>query len=138
MGGYRATRSALRSLGKREILLITAANDNCARGAIRAIGEAGRKPFTAIMAQGWGPDEELEAELRRSGTSLIGAVAYFPATYGSKVLPLVLKCLNGEAVPPASYTEHKLILRDVPPASLPVPVPSKPLSDRLLEASQPL
>jgi ribose transport system substrate-binding protein len=126
-GGYSATRSALRFLGKRERLLIAAANDNCARGAIRAIREAGREPFTAIMAQGWGPDEELEAESRRPGTPLIGAVAYFPENYGAKILPLVLQCLNGQPVPPASYAEHKLIVRD----GLSVPVQLVPSSPTL-------
>ena len=118
----RETR--LRFLGKREQLLIAAANDECARGAIRAIREAGRESLTAIMAQGWGPDEELEAELCRPDTPLIGAVAYFPENYGSKILPLVLQCLNGQPVPPASYAEHKLIVRD----GLSVPVQLEPPS----------
>jgi len=33
-GGYRATRRVIHSLGSRERLLIAAANDNCARGAV--------------------------------------------------------------------------------------------------------
>lgn len=111
-GGYLATRRVIRSLGTRERLLIAAANDNCARGAIRAIREAGREPFTAIMAQGWGPDEALEAELGKAGSPLIGAVAYFPEKYGARILPTVLQCLNGQPVPPALYVEHKLILRN--------------------------
>jgi ribose transport system substrate-binding protein len=130
-GGYSATRTALRFLGKRERLLIAAANDNCARGAIRAIREAGREPFTAIMAQGWGPDAELEAELRRPGTPLIGAVAFFPENYGAKILPLVLHCLNGQPVPPASYAEHKLIVRN----GLSVPVQLIPSSRALRQPS---
>lgn len=111
-GGYEATWKAIRSLRRREQLLIAAANDNCARGAIRAIREDRREEFTAIMAQGWGPDEQLETELRQPGTPLIGAVAYFPENYGAQILPLVLQCLNGQPVSPASYTEHKLIVRD--------------------------
>jgi ribose transport system substrate-binding protein len=125
VGGYNATRGVIRSLGRRDHVLIAAANDNCARGAIRAIREAGRESLTAIMAQGWGPDDDLDAELHRPDTPLIGAVGYFPEKYGSKIIPLVLKCLNGEPVPPASYAEHKLLLRDGVPASLPVPVPSR-------------
>jgi ribose transport system substrate-binding protein len=128
-GGYKATRSALRSLGESEQLLIAAANDNCARGAIQAIREAGREAFTAIMAQGWGPDEQLEAELRKPGTPLIGAVAYFPENYGAKILPIVLQCLNGQPVPPASYADHELIVRDgLPAIGQPDPVPALDLS----------
>jgi ribose transport system substrate-binding protein len=64
------------------------------------------------MAQGWGPDEALDAELRRPGSPLIGAVAYFPERYGARILPIVLECLNGQPVPPALYLEHRLILRE--------------------------
>jgi len=99
-------------LAKREYLLIAAANDNSARGAIRATREAGRERFTAIMAQGWGPNEDLEDEISKTDSPLIGAVAYFPEKYGSKILPIVIQCLNGQAVPPAVYMEHKLIARD--------------------------
>ena len=110
-GGYLATRRVIHSLGSRARLLIAAANDNCACGAIRAIREAGREAFTAIMAQG-GLDEALEAELRKAGSPLIGAVNYFPERYGARILPIILQCLNGQPVPPASYVEHRLILRD--------------------------
>ncbi len=110
-GGYLATRRVIHTLGSSERLLIAAANDNCARGAIRAIHEAGREAFTAIMAQG-GLDEALEAELRQPGSPLIGAVNYFPEKYGARILPIVLQCLNGLPVPPALYVEHKLVLRD--------------------------
>jgi ribose transport system substrate-binding protein len=111
-GGYLATRRVIHSLGSSERLLIAAGNDNCARGAIRAVREAEREAFTAIMAQGWGPDEALDAELRRPGSPLIGAVAYFPERYGARILPIVLECLNGQPVPPALYLEHRLILRE--------------------------
>lgn len=111
-GGYLATRRVFRSLARDERLLIAAANDNSARGAIRAVREAGRERTTAIMAQGWGPDETLDEELRKPESPLIGAVAYFPERYGAQILPIVLQCLNGQPVPPAVYLEHKLFARD--------------------------
>jgi ribose transport system substrate-binding protein len=111
-GGYAATGRVLRSLARRERLLIGAANDNCAPGAIRAVREAHREQFTAIMAQGWGPDEALEDEFRKAKSPLIGAVAYFPEKYGSRILPIALQCLDGQPIPPAVYLEHKLLLRD--------------------------
>jgi ribose transport system substrate-binding protein len=135
VGGYLATRRAIHSLGSRERLLIAAANDNCARGAIRAIREAGREPFTAIMAQGWGPGEELEAELRQAGSPLIGAVAYFPDKYGARILPIVLQCLNGQPVPPSLYVEHMLILRDGLRFPSPVRVQGGFLPDEVSEGS---
>jgi ribose transport system substrate-binding protein len=111
-GGYLATRRVLRSLTQRQRLLVAAANDNCARGATHAAREAGREDTTAIMAQGWGPDEALDEELGKPGSPLIGAVAYFPEQYGTRILPIVLQCLNGEPVPPAVYIEHKLFTGD--------------------------
>ncbi|HEY6273405.1 MAG TPA: helix-turn-helix domain-containing protein [Terriglobales bacterium] len=111
-GGYLATQRVLRSLSRRERLLIAAANDNSARGAIRAVCEAGRQQTTAIMAQGWGPDEALDAELRKPDSPLIGAVAYFPEQYGVRILPIVLQCLNRQPVSPAVYIEHKLFTKD--------------------------
>jgi len=111
-GGYSATRRVLKSLARREHVLIAATNDSCARGAIRAIREAHRERFSAIMAQGWGPEEALDDEIREAESPLIGAVGYFPEKYGSRILPIVLQCLDGEPIPPAVYVEHKLIVRD--------------------------
>lgn len=111
-GGYAVTRQIAQSLGRKEHLLIAASNDNCARGAIRAIREMGREKLTAIMSQGWGPDQELEAELRRTDSPLIGAIAYFPEKYGERILPIVLQCLKRQPVSPSYYCEHKLILRE--------------------------
>ena len=111
-GGYAVTRQIIQSLGRREHLLIAASNDNCTRGAIRAIRELGRERSTAIMSQGWGPDQDLEAELHSPDSPLIGAIAYFPEKYGEKILPIVLQCLKRQPVSPSYYCEHKLILPD--------------------------
>jgi ribose transport system substrate-binding protein len=112
VGGYLATRRVLKTLGRRDCLLIAAGNDNSARGAIRAVREASRTRLTAIMAQGWGPGDGVEEELRKPDSLLIGAVAYFPEKYGSGILPVVLQCLNGQPVPPAVYIEHKLVMKE--------------------------
>ncbi len=111
-GGYAATRQIAKSLGRSEHLLIAASNDNCTRGAIRAIRELGREWSTAIMSQGWGPDPELESELQRTDTPLIGSIAYFPERYGERILPIVLQCLKRQPVAPSHYSDHKLILRN--------------------------
>jgi hypothetical protein len=64
------------------------------------------------MSQGWGPDGELDAELQRADSPLIGAIAYFPEKYGERILPIVLQCLKRQPVSPSYYCEHQLILRD--------------------------
>jgi ribose transport system substrate-binding protein len=112
-GGYAATQRVLRSLGRRERLLIAAANDSSARGAIRAVREKQREKCTAILAQGWGPDPALDEELHAEGTPLIGAVAYFPENYGTAILPVILRYLNGQRVPPSVHTAHALVTNQV-------------------------
>jgi ribose transport system substrate-binding protein len=111
-GGHAATRLTAQTLAQKEHLLIVASNDDSARGAIRAIRELGLEHSTALVSQGWGPDEELEAEMRREDSPLIGTVAYFPETYGAKILQTALQCLKGLPVSPSQYCEHQLILRD--------------------------
>jgi ribose transport system substrate-binding protein len=110
-GGYAVTRQIAQSLGKKEHLLISASNDNCTRGAIRAIRELGREKSTAIMSQGWGPDPDLEAELQSIESPLIGAIAYFPERYGERILPIVLQCLKRQPVSPSYYCDHDLLLK---------------------------
>lgn len=108
-GGYMATQRVLRSVGPKERLVIAAANDSSARGAIRAVRENRREKYSAVLAQGWGPDPELDEELQRERTPLIGAVGYFPENYGAAILPVVLRYLSGQRVPPSVYTRHALI-----------------------------
>jgi ribose transport system substrate-binding protein len=102
-GGYAVTRHIAQSLGRREHLLIAASNDNCTRGAIRAIRELRQERSTAIMSQGWGPDQDLEAEMQSTDRPLIGAITYFPEKYGEKILPIVLQCLKRQPVSPSHF-----------------------------------
>jgi hypothetical protein len=55
-------------------------------------------------AQGWGPEDGLKDEIAKPHSPFIGAVAYIPEKYGGKILPIVLRCLNGQAVPPPSIS----------------------------------
>lgn len=43
---------------------------------------------------------------------LIGAVAYFPERYGAMALPLVMRWLNKEQVPPSNNTDQVLVTAD--------------------------
>jgi ribose transport system substrate-binding protein len=110
-GGYQATMRVLRSLSPRKRILIAAANDSTALGALRAVQECGHERFAAIVGQGFNPDPFLEDTIRRPGSPLIGTVGYFPERYGSKIMPAVLRWLNNEQVPPAIHTDHVLVTR---------------------------
>ncbi len=88
-------------------VLVGAANDPSALGTLRAFEEAGRKSACAIVGQNAEP--EVRAELRRSGTRLIGSVAFFPEKYGEGLIRLALDILAGKATPPALFIKHQLI-----------------------------
>jgi ribose transport system substrate-binding protein len=87
-------------------------NDCCALGALRAVREAGHERRAAIMGQNFSPDPLIETEIRKNDSPLIGSVAYFPERYGSKIVPLALKWLNKEQIPPAVHTDHVLVTRE--------------------------
>jgi ribose transport system substrate-binding protein len=112
VGGYEATAKILRQLSRRERLLIGTVNDESALGALRAVRAAGRERSTAIISQNFGPDPRVSAEIQDPASPLLGSVAFFPEKYGSKIIPVVLRWLNKEQLPPAFYTDHVLVTKD--------------------------
>jgi ribose transport system substrate-binding protein len=65
---------------------------------------------------GQGADRRVNKELENPGSRIIGSTAYMPERYGEQVIPLALKILRGEPVPPAVYIEHQFISTPVEPA----------------------
>ncbi|HWD00205.1 MAG TPA: substrate-binding domain-containing protein [Candidatus Sulfopaludibacter sp.] len=92
---------------KSKRILVGAANDSSALGAMRAFQEAGRANECVVVGQNGEP--EARAELRTPHTRLIGSVAYFPEKYGDGLLRLALDILARRVVPPAVFTNHQLI-----------------------------
>jgi len=99
-------RKHLRASSSKHVL-VGAANDPSALGAVRAFEEAGRAANAAIVGQNAEP--EARAELRSPRTPLTGSVAYFPEKYGDGLLRLALDLLARKPVPPALFIKHKLI-----------------------------
>jgi ribose transport system substrate-binding protein len=93
------------SSGKR--ILVGAATDPSALGALRAFEEAGRAASCALVGQNGDP--EGRAELRVPGTRLIGSVAYFPEKYGEPIIGLARDILAGKPTRPAVFMKHLLI-----------------------------
>jgi ribose transport system substrate-binding protein len=87
--------------------LITGINDMVVLGALRAFEEAGRSQDCAAVCLGAIP--EARAELRRKGTRLIGAVAFFPERYGEDIIRTALDILHHRDVPPAVYAHYELV-----------------------------
>jgi ribose transport system substrate-binding protein len=92
---------------KAKRVLIGAANDSSALGALRAFQEAGRASDCAVVGQNAEP--EARAELRTPHTRLIGSVGYFPEKYGDGLLRLAFDILARKPVAPAVFTHHHLI-----------------------------
>ncbi len=88
-------------------ILVGAANDPSALGALRAFAEAGRTAHCAVVGQNGEP--EARAELRVPRTRLVGSVGFFPERYGEGLIRLALDILAKKPVPPAVFIKHQLI-----------------------------
>jgi len=109
-GQFRTTLECIRKhlrTSKARRILVGAATDPSALGALRAFQEAGRIADCAIVGHNAEPDGR--AELREPRTRLIGSVAYFPEKYGPGVIRLALEILARKATPPAIFIRHLLI-----------------------------
>jgi ribose transport system substrate-binding protein len=109
-GQFGATLECMRKhlrTSRSKRILVGAANDSSALGALRAFQEAGRADHCAIVGQNAEP--EARAELRTTNTRLIGSVAYFPEKYGTQIVRLALDMLEHQPTKPAVFTKHQLI-----------------------------
>jgi ribose transport system substrate-binding protein len=82
-------------------------NDPTALGALQAFREFGAEDNCAVAGQG--ACLEAREEMRRRETRFICSVAYFPESYGTRVIRLALDILNGRRVPPAVFIDHELV-----------------------------
>lgn len=105
-GGLASVRQVLRGSAARRVL-VAASNDPNALGALAAFEEAGRKDDCAVTGQGATLDARLD--LRRPESRLVGTVAYFPERYGRTVIRIAMDLLARKPVPPAIYTQHRLV-----------------------------
>lgn len=112
-GQFKATLECVRKhlrASKAKRILVGAATDTSALGALRAFEESGRAAECAIVGQNAEP--EGRAEMREPRTRLIGSVAYFPEKYGPAVIRLALDILARKPTPPAVFMKHQLITPD--------------------------
>jgi ribose transport system substrate-binding protein len=91
-------------------ILIAAANDTSALGAISAIRELGREKHVAVVGQDF--VAEMAAEMQRPGSPAIGSISHEVAQYGPRLIELGLALLRGEMVAPYNYVEHIAMTAD--------------------------
>ena len=91
-------------------ILIAAATDTSALGALDAVHEQKRDRHVVIVGQDCIP-EALE-EIRSNKSPLIGSVSHETSSYGPSLLHLGLALLRGQTVPPYNYVAHRMVTRD--------------------------
>ena len=104
---YRLVLDFLRRHPQDRGILIAAATDTSALGAVQAVRELKLEKHVAIAGQDCIP-EALE-EMQISGSPLIGSVSHEVQTYGPRLIHLGLAILAGQRVPPYNYVEHRLV-----------------------------
>jgi ribose transport system substrate-binding protein len=107
---HRLVKDVLNTLPDAHHIAVVCINDDTALGAIGAAEAAGRKKDFAVVAID-GSDRGRE-EMVKPDTPLVGSTASFPEKYGDKIIPVMLKLLKGESVPPQVYTDHIFLTRD--------------------------
>jgi ribose transport system substrate-binding protein len=99
----------------RRKILVAALDDASALAAKSAVETAGRMSDCVIVSQGadrsihGGASEKKEIDPANRGSVILGSVAYFFDRYGYEILPIALRMLRGEQVPPQTFTKHVLI-----------------------------
>jgi len=96
---------------KEKGILIAAANDTSALGALDAVKEAKREKHVAIVGQDAIP--EAVTEIRRKNSSMIGTISHEVGSYGTHLVHIGLALLNGTTVPPYNYAEHRVISTEI-------------------------
>jgi ribose transport system substrate-binding protein len=95
---------------KEKHILIAAATDSSALGAVDAVREQKREKHVAIVGQ----DCIAEAiqEMRRDKSPMIGSVSHETGSYGPSLIHLGLSLLRGQTVPPYNYVAHRMVARE--------------------------
>ena len=88
-------------------ILIAAATDTSALGAVDAVRERGREAHVAIVGQDC--IAEAVTEMSGEGSPLIGSVSHEAGSYGPNLVHLGLAILRGQTVAPYNYVDHKVV-----------------------------
>jgi ribose transport system substrate-binding protein len=104
---YRLVLDFLRRHPKDRGVLIAAATDTSALGAVQAVREVKWEKHAAIVGQDCIP-EALE-EMSETDSPLIGSVSHEAQSYGPRLIHLGLSILGGQRIAPYNYVEHKLV-----------------------------
>jgi len=104
---FRLVLDFLKRHPKDRHILIAAASDTSALGALEAVEELKRARQVAIVGQDCIP--EVIDEMRKPGSPIIGSISHEVNEYGPRIIELGLGLLRGRSVPPYNYVTHKMV-----------------------------
>ena len=107
---YKVILDFLNRHPKDKRILIAAANDTSAMGAIAAVRELRREKHVAVVGQDC--LDEMLAEMQRPGSPAIASIFHEVGLYGTRLIDIGLALLRGETVAPYNYVEHRAITAD--------------------------
>jgi ribose transport system substrate-binding protein len=90
-------------------ILIAAATDTSALGAIDAARELKRTGHIAVVGQDC--IREATEEMQQRNSPMIASVSHETGSYGPALMNLGLALLRGQTVPPYNYVSHRLVTR---------------------------
>ncbi len=94
---------------KQRHILIAAATDTSAMGAIDAARRLKRDRHIAIAGQDCIP--EVVTEMKRRFSPMVGSISHEPASYGPALIQLGMSLLRGHTVAPYNYVVHRVVTR---------------------------
>jgi ribose transport system substrate-binding protein len=104
---YRLVLDFLKRHPKDRRILIAAATDTSALGALQAVEELKRAKQVVIVGQDCIP--EAIDEMRKPGSPIIASISHEVNEYGPRIIELGLGLLRGRSVPPYNYVTHKIV-----------------------------
>ncbi len=104
---YKLVTEFLNRHPKDRHILIGAATDTSALGALEAVRNLRRDRHVAIVGQDCIP--EAMEEMRKARSPLIGSVSHEAASYGPRLIQLGLAILRAQTVPPYNFVDHKMV-----------------------------
>ena len=88
-------------------VLIAAATDTSALGALQATQQTQREKNIAIVGQDCIP--EVIEEMKSPSSPIIGSISHEVHTYGPRLVQLGVAILRGHSVPPYNYVQHRAV-----------------------------
>lgn len=112
----QVTAEFLQRYGRMDRILIAAATDTSALGALQVVRELKREKTIAIVGQDCIPEVIEEMRNNKKGP-LIASISHEAHTYGPRLIQLGITLLRGNTVPPYNYVQHRVMTPDTLPVS---------------------